>query len=113
MGTSLLQGAGEEGCTRREDDGRGGGGPGHGAVTRGEGLDGHGHEEDLERDQDDEVDEDRVRGAAGTGGGRPHGLLPSAQMVPSRISSAMRPSGRVGGPEITAPVRASKLPSWQ
>ena len=73
-------------------------------VVGGEGLDGDGEEEHLERDQDDHVDDHRRRRSGGVSG-RPHGWYPRAQMVSSRISTSIRPSGRGGGPEITAPVR--------
>ena len=102
--------AGTRYIARGEHDRDAGGGPGEGLVVGGEGLDGDGEQEHLERDEDDDVHGHR-RGGAGVALGGPHGWYPRAQMVSSRISTSMRPRGRGGGPEMTVPVRVSKLPS--
>ena len=76
-------------------------------------LGGHRHQEQLERDKHDDVHEHRGRRAVAGASRRRHtGSAPRAQIVSSRMSTSMRPSGRVGGPEITAPVSVAKLPSW-
>ena len=73
-------------------------------------------QEHLHRHEDDHVDDDR-RGAAlparRVSGDAHDSTAPSAQIMPSsRTSTSILPSGRVGGPEMTAPLSGSKFPSW-
>src|SRR5215471_2474455 len=73
-------------------------------------IDGDGQQEDLQREQDEYEDAD---GAGDLASGLAlgfHGSAPSAQTVPSRTVTLMRPSGRCGGPSRTCP-RTSNTPS--